>query len=43
MPAAAILGAADVNDTHGYYHYSDGPNFGRGYCGDHSRRYCARL
>jgi hypothetical protein len=27
LPVAIILGAVDVNDACGYYHYSDGPNF----------------
>jgi hypothetical protein len=40
---AIILGAADINDARGYYHYSDEPNFTLGYCGNHPRRYCARL
>jgi hypothetical protein len=43
VPIAAILGAADINDAHDYYHYSDGPNFARDYFGNHPRSYCARL
>jgi hypothetical protein len=41
MPVAAILGAADVNDAHDYYHYSDEPNYV--YCGNHSHCYRAHL
>jgi hypothetical protein len=43
MPAASILGATDVNDAHGYYHCSDGPNFIHAYCENHPHRYSAHL
>jgi hypothetical protein len=31
MPVAAILGAADINNTCSYYHCSDGSKCARGY------------
>jgi hypothetical protein len=43
MHVVAVLGAADVNDAHGYYHCSNKPNFARGYCGNHSCSYYACL
>jgi hypothetical protein len=43
MSVAVVLGAADNNDIRGYYHYSDMPNFARGYYGNHPCCYCAHL
>jgi hypothetical protein len=43
MVVVAILGDADVNGAHGYYHYSDGPKYVRDYNDLPSRCYCAVL
>jgi hypothetical protein len=43
MPVAAILGAAGVNNTHGNYHYSDGPKCAHDYNDVPFHCYCALL
>jgi hypothetical protein len=43
MSVAPILGAANLNEAHGYYQCSDGSNFTRSYYRNHPRCYCARL
>jgi hypothetical protein len=43
MPVAAILGDANVNGTHDYYHCSDRPKCVRGYNDLPSRCYCVVL
>jgi hypothetical protein len=43
MSVATTLGAADMNDTCDYYHYSDGPKCAHGYNDLSSRCYCSFL